>query len=137
MNDQTTQSLSEVKAHLKSGGTYADTLIESITQCVFDELMMSAIPATPEQAKEVGQKAAMSFLNQWVSSPDPSGDPIIVARNRTTEEDLAAKETLSAFEEDDLANPTAQFKNKESEEIIVHTLELKSDSDQTKQKKGK
>ena len=78
MNEQIQQSLLDVKAHLKQGGTYFDTLISSATKAVVDAISRSAVNVSIETSKAIGADAAKQFINQWIGSQDaevPDVDP--------------------------------------------------------------
>jgi hypothetical protein len=78
MNNEQTQNLQAVKAELKKGGTYFDTLVEAAVKAVIDAISRSPARVDLETAKSIGYDAAKQFLNHWVGGQDaevPNVDP--------------------------------------------------------------
>lgn len=78
MSTDLTQNLKTVKAELKKGGTYFDTLVEAAAKAVIDAISRSPARVDLETAKSIGYDAAKQFLNHWVGGQDaevPNVDP--------------------------------------------------------------
>lgn len=78
MKKEIAEKLEDVKAHLKEGGTYYDTLVEAACKAVIDALTRSAVNVDIDIVKAVGYDAAKQFLNHWIGGQDaevPDVDP--------------------------------------------------------------